>query len=71
MCYNGNYKKLYNKVIWSKSLKITVFGLKTAICLYEVGITSNRRSARYGEYVPWPCTHRPSHVGSSPVLKIR
>ena len=45
-------KKLYNKVIWSKSLKITVFGLKTAICLYEVGITSNRRSASYGEFVP-------------------
>ena len=38
---------------------------------HEVGITSNRRSARYGEYVPWPCTHRPSHVGSSLLSKIK
>ena len=27
----------------------------------EVGIASNRRSAYCGEYVPGPCTHRPSH----------
>ena len=27
----------------------------------EVGIASNRGSARHGEYVPGPCTHRPSH----------
>ena len=52
MCYIDNYKKLYNKAIWSKSLKIIVFGLKTATRLYEVGITSNRRSASYGEFVP-------------------
>ena len=29
--------------------------------LHEVGIASNRGSARRGEYVPGPCTHRPSH----------
>ena len=28
---------------------------------HEVGIASNRRSAYCGEYVPGPCTHRPSH----------
>src|SRR6266705_1620638 len=27
----------------------------------EGGIASNRGSARRGEYVPGPCTHRPSH----------
>ena len=70
MCYIDNYKELYNKAIWSKSLKIIVFGLKTAICLYEVGITSNRRSESYGEFVPWPCTHRPSHVGNKFCLKL-
>ena len=32
--------------------------------LHEVGIASNRRSAYCGEYVPGPCTHRPSHHGS-------
>ena len=37
------------------------FGLKAATRLHEVGIASNRKSERYGEYVPGPCTHRPSH----------
>ena len=31
---------------------------------HEVGIASNRGSACRGEYVPGPCTHRPSHHGS-------
>ena len=33
----------------------------SATRLREVGIASNRRSAYCGEYVPGPCTHRPSH----------
>ncbi len=37
------------------------FGLESATRLHEVGIASNPRSARWGEYVPGPCTHRPSH----------
>ena len=28
------------------------------------GIASNRGSACRGEYVPGPCTHRPSHHGA-------
>ena len=40
------------------------FGLQAATRLHEVGIASNRRSACCGEYVPGPCTHRPSHHGS-------
>ncbi len=37
------------------------FGLESETRLHEVGIASNRASARRGEYVPGPCTHRPSH----------
>jgi len=44
--------------------------LKTAIRLHEVGIVSNRRSARYGELVLRLCTHRPSHAGSKFRLKL-
>jgi len=40
-----------------------VFGLWTEIRLYEGGITSNRKPECYGELVPRPCTHRPSHAG--------
>ena len=40
------------------------FGLQSATRLHEAGIASNRGSARRGEYVPGPCTHRPSHHGS-------
>jgi len=41
----------------------------TEIRHYEVGITSNRKSARCGEFVPRPCTHRPSHAGNFFYLK--
>ena len=37
------------------------FGLQAATRLHEVGIASNRGSECRGEYVPGPCTHRPSH----------
>src|ERR1700682_484461 len=37
------------------------FGLESATRLHEAGIASNRGSACHGEYVPGPCTHRPSH----------
>ena len=43
---------------------ISQFGLQAETRLHEVGIASNRRSAYCGEYVPGPCTHRPSHHGS-------
>ena len=45
------------------------FGSEAATRLREVGIASNRRSAYCGEYVPGPCTHRPSHYGSWPCPK--
>src|ERR671919_2177113 len=40
------------------------FGSRAATRPREGGIASNRGSARRGEYVPGPCTHRPSHHGS-------
>ncbi len=45
----------------SESLKLSQSGLESATRLHEVGIASNRGSACRGEYVPGPCTHRPSH----------
>src|SRR5438105_1719724 len=45
------------------------FGLQAATRLHEGGVASNRRSAHGGEYVPGPCTHRPSHHGSREDLK--
>ena len=44
--------------------KASQFGSQAATRLREVGIASNRGSACRGEYVPGPCTHRPSHHGS-------
>ena len=40
------------------------FRLESATRLHEAGIASNRASAWRGEYVPGPCTHRPSSHGS-------
>ena len=48
-------------VIPSKTQKRSQFGLKADIRLHEAGIASNGRSAYCREYVPGPCTHRPSH----------
>src|SRR3954451_23752180 len=44
--------------------KPSQFRLHSATRVHEGGIASNRGSARHGEYVPGPCTHRPSHHGS-------
>ena len=44
--------------------KLSQFGLLSATREHEVGITSNRGSACHGEYVPEPCTHRPSRSGN-------
>ncbi len=58
-------------VTWSESQKKpSQFGLFSATREHEVGIASNRRSACYGEYVPGPCTHRPSYHGSWFYLKL-
>ena len=45
----------------AKLQKQSQFGLKAEIRLHEAGIASNGRSAYCREYVPGPCTHRPSH----------
>jgi hypothetical protein len=50
--------------------KLPYFGLRAATRPHEAGITSNRRSECYGEFVPRPCTHRPSHVGNQFYLKF-
>ena len=48
----------------AKLQKLSQFRLQAATRLHEVGIASNRESECRGEYVPGPCTHRPSHHGS-------
>ena len=56
------YTKGSERVTWSESYQSTSqFGLESATRLYEVGIASNRGSARHGEYVLGSCTHRPSN----------
>ncbi len=60
-CYNGRYKELRCREVEQISKNWSQFGLESATRLHEVGIASNRGSARRGEYVPGPCTHRPSH----------
>src|ERR671916_2340814 len=44
-------------------------GLQAATRLHERGVASNRGSAHRGEYVPGPCTHRPSRHESWRRLK--
>ncbi len=44
-------------------------GSQAATRLRERGVASNRGSAHRGEYVPGPCTHRPSRHESGKRLK--
>ncbi len=60
-CYNGRYNELQYREVELISKNRSQFGLQSATRLHEAGIASNRGSARHGEYVPGPCTHRPSH----------
>ncbi len=60
-CYNGWNKGSQNREVELIPQNQSQFGLESATRLHEVGIASNRGSACHGEYVPGPCTHRPSH----------
>ena len=60
-CYNGRYRESRDREVELISKSRSQFGLHSATRVHEVGIASNRGSARRGEYVPGPCTHRPSH----------
>src|SRR6185312_5677715 len=68
-CYNGRYKGLRRREPEPIPENRSQFGSKSATRLREVGIASNRGSERRGEYVPGPCTHRPSHHGSQLLQK--
>ncbi len=60
-CYNGWNKGLQNREVELIPKNQSQFGLESATRLHEAGIASNRGSACRGEYVPGPCTYRPSH----------
>ena len=63
-CYNGRYKGLPTRESEPIPKSRSQSGSESATRLREVGIASNRGSECHGEYVPGPCTHRPSHHGS-------
>ena len=63
-CYNGCNKGKRPCKRKRISEKQSQFGLWAATRPHEVGVASNRGSACRGEYVPGPCTHRPSHHSS-------
>ena len=62
--YNGRYNVMQDGDVEQITESRSQFGLLSATREHEVGIASNRGSACRGEYVPGPCTHRPSHHGS-------
>ena len=63
-CYNGGDRGNARQRCRADPQKPSQFGLHSATRVHEGGIASNRGSACRGEYVPGPCTHRPSHHGS-------
>jgi hypothetical protein len=59
--YNGGYKGKRDREVEQIPKNPPQFGSQSATRLREGGIASNRGSECRGEYVPGPCTHRPSH----------
>ena len=70
-CYNVCYKGGRNREVKQISKKQAQYGLQAAIRLHEAGIASNGASSRRREYVPGPCTHRPSSAESGGRPKSR
>src|SRR6476469_5081598 len=68
-CYNDRYRELQTCKGKLISKNRPQFRLGSATRPHEGGIASNRGSARRGEYVPGPCTHRPSDHASPLYLK--
>src|SRR5205807_8965178 len=62
--YNGWYRGLRRREPEPIPQSHPQFRLQAETRLHEGGVASNRRSAYCGEYVPGPCTHRPSRHGS-------
>ena len=60
-CYNGRHSGMRRSDPERIPQSRSQFGSGAATRPREVGVASNRGSARRGEYVPGPCTHRPSH----------
>ncbi len=60
-CYNGRYRVQRNREVEQITESRSQYGLESETRLHEGGTASNRASAWRGEYVPGPCTHRPSH----------
>src|SRR5438034_8284539 len=60
-CYNARYRGAPTRKGEPIPESRAQFGLQAATRLHEGGIASKRRSAGCAEYVPGPCTHRPSH----------
>ena len=60
-CYNGRYNATPTREGEQIAKNRSQFGLQAATRLHEAGIASNGASAWRREYVPGPCTHRPSH----------
>src|SRR5438270_10950510 len=67
--YNGRYRGLRSREVKLIPKSRPQFRLQAETRLHEGGVASNRRSAHGGEYVPGPCTHRPSRHGSWVDLK--
>ena len=63
-CYNACHNGTLSREVEQIPKKQAQFGLQAAIRLHEAGIASNGASSRRREYVPGPCTHRPSSAES-------
>ena len=71
VAYNGQDNGLRPRKGKRISQTCPKFGLGAETRPHEAGIPSNRLSSSSGEYVPAPCTHRPSSHPSEFLVRLR
>lgn len=71
VAYNGKDNGLRLRKGKLISQTLPRFGLRAETRPHETGIPSNRLSTSSGEYVPAPCTHRPSSHPNRVLVRLR
>ena len=70
VAYNGGDNVFRHRKVKAITQTPSQFRLGAETRPYEVGIPSNRVSSSRGEYVPAPCTHRPSSHPSEVLVRL-
>ena len=71
VAYNGRDNEFQRRKAKAIPKTLPKFGSRAETRPREAGMASNRASSSRGEYVPAPCTHRPSSHPSEVLVRLQ